>query len=125
MLLLTYVAGPYPDAEQHSFLKMSLEDGGCWLGLHSTSGGKAAPVDGDRHVRKTLGAFFLNHPPVRKFRVDVADPHHVLTRGLPLVRSHGRVVPDRTPDAGRYVDLAERTILYWKDNEFCPTADAV
>lgn len=90
-LLLTYVAGPYPNAEQNRFLGTWLEDGGRWLGLHGTSGGKAAPVDGDRRVRKmvkaphheTLGAFFLNHPPIRKFRVDVADPHHPLTRGLP------------------------------------------
>lgn len=90
-LLLTYVAGPYPDAEQNRFLKTWLEDGGRWLGLHGTGGGKAAPVGGDRRVRQmvkaphheTLGAFFLNHPPVRKFRVDVVDSHHALTRGLP------------------------------------------
>ncbi len=30
-----------------------------------------------------LGAFFLNHPPVRRFRVDVTDRQHPLTRGLP------------------------------------------
>lgn len=90
-LLLTYVAGPYPDAEQNRFLKRWLEDGGRWLGLHGTSGGKAVPVGGDRCVRQmvkgshheTLGAFFLNHPPVRKFRVDVVDSRHALTHGLP------------------------------------------
>lgn len=92
-LLLTYVAGPFPNPTQNRFLRTWLEGGGRWLGLHGTSGGKAAPVDGDRHVRKmvkaphheTLGAFFLNHPPIRKLRVDVADPHHPLTRGLPSV----------------------------------------
>ena len=31
----------------------------------------------------TLGGFFINHPPIRKFRVDVVDPSHLLTRGLP------------------------------------------
>ena len=30
-----------------------------------------------------LGAFFLNPPPIRKFRVDVRDREHRLTRGLP------------------------------------------
>jgi hypothetical protein len=30
-----------------------------------------------------LGAFFLNHPPIRRFTVDVADSGHPLTRGLP------------------------------------------
>ncbi|MFP8879164.1 MAG: ThuA domain-containing protein, partial [Myxococcota bacterium] len=35
-----------------------------------------------RH-HEVLGAFFLNHPPIRKFRVDVRDRDHPLTRGLP------------------------------------------
>ena len=90
-LLMTYVAGPFPNAEQNIFLRQWLEDGGRWLGLHGTSGGKAAPVGDDRRVRKmvkadhhtTLGGFFLNHPPLRKFRVDVVNQQHRLTRGLP------------------------------------------
>ena len=90
-LLMTYVAGPFPNEAQNSFLRQWLEDGGRWLGLHGTSGGKAAPVGDDRRVRKmvkadhhtTLGGFFLNHPPLRKFRVDVVNQQHVLTRGLP------------------------------------------
>ncbi len=35
-----------------------------------------------RH-HEVLGGFFLNHPPIRKFRVDVRDRDHPLTRGLP------------------------------------------
>ena len=31
----------------------------------------------------TLGCFFISHPPIRKFRVDVADPGHPLTRDIP------------------------------------------
>jgi type 1 glutamine amidotransferase len=31
----------------------------------------------------TLGSFFLNHPPLRKFRVEVVDREHPLTQGLP------------------------------------------
>jgi len=89
--LITYVAGPYPTDEQNDFLREWIEAGGRWLALHGTSGGKAAPVDGNRHIRKmvkgkyheTLGAFFLNHPPVRKFRIDVADRSHPLMEGLP------------------------------------------
>jgi type 1 glutamine amidotransferase len=89
-LLITYVAGPHPDEEQDRSIREWLETGGRWLALHGTSGGKAAPVGGKRTARKmvktshhrTLGSFFLNHPPVRKFRVDVADRDHVLTRGL-------------------------------------------
>ena len=89
--LITYVAGPYPTDEQNDFIRNWLEAGGRWLALHGTSGGKAVPVGENRYVRKmvkgsyheTLGAFFLNHPPVRKFRVEVADPSHPLTEGLP------------------------------------------
>ena len=31
----------------------------------------------------TLGGFFISHPPIRKFRVDVVDPGHPLTRNMP------------------------------------------
>lgn len=90
-LLITYVAGPYPSDEQDQLIRQWLQAGGRWLALHGTSGGKAAAVNGQRRVRKmvkgnyhaTLGSFFLNHPPLRKFRVDVADREHPVTRGLP------------------------------------------
>jgi type 1 glutamine amidotransferase len=89
-LLVTYVAGPHPDAQQDAAIRSWLEAGGRWLGLHGTSGGRAARI-GDSWARKmvkgphheTLGCFFLNHPPVRRFRVDVSDRQHPLTRGLP------------------------------------------
>ncbi|MGH7779985.1 MAG: ThuA domain-containing protein [Candidatus Binataceae bacterium] len=89
--LITYVAGPYPSDEDNAALQKWLEAGGRWFALHGTSGGKAAPVGESRRVRKmvkmahhaTLGAFFLNHPPARKFRVDVAMRSHPLAAGLP------------------------------------------
>jgi hypothetical protein len=90
-LLVTYVAGPFPNEEQSQRLAEWLEAGGRWLALHGTSGGRAVPLpDGApgrtmskaRH-HEVLGAFFLNHPPIRKFRVDVCDRDHPLTRGLP------------------------------------------
>jgi hypothetical protein len=88
-LLVTYVAGPYPDAAQTSALQAWLESGGHWLALHGTSGGRAQRVEGQR-VRRTiksehhalLGSFFLTHPPIREFRVDVRDPNSPLTKGL-------------------------------------------
>ena len=88
-LLITYVAGPYPDAAQCRALRTWLEAGGHWLALHGTSGGRAQRVEGVRQRRtvKTehhalLGSFFLTHPPLCKFRVDVKDSSHPLTRGL-------------------------------------------
>jgi len=66
-----------------------VETGGHWLGLHGTSGGRAERVDGVRQRRtvKTdhhalLGSFFLTHPPLCRFRVDVTDTDHPLTRGI-------------------------------------------
>jgi uncharacterized protein len=90
-LLVTYVAGPYPDEEQTRVIRSWLADGGKWIGLHGTSGGKAARVqEGSRRRQMvktahhdTLGGFFLNHPPVRKFRVEVADREDALSRDLP------------------------------------------
>ncbi len=89
-LLITYVAGPYPNQEQNLALRNWLEAGGRWVGLHGTSGGKAARVgsNGARKMVKldhhqTLGSFFLNHPPIRRFRVEVPDRTHPLTKGLP------------------------------------------
>ena len=90
-MLITYLAGPFPNDEQNRAIRQWLESGGHWLGLHGTSGGKAVRVETPRRGRRmvkggyhdTLGCFFLNHPPVRKFLVDVADREHVLTCGLP------------------------------------------
>ncbi len=89
--VITYLSGPHLDEDQSRAMQAWLEAGGRWFGLHGTSGGRAAPVDGDRRRRRmvktshhaVLGAFFLNHPPVSRFRVDVADRDHPLARGLP------------------------------------------
>ncbi|HEY1798987.1 MAG TPA: ThuA domain-containing protein [Stellaceae bacterium] len=87
-LLITYVAGPYPDAAQCRAIGEWLESGGHWLALHGTSGGRAQRVEGAR-MRRTvrtdhhalLGSMFLTHPPIREFRVDLVG-EHPLTRGL-------------------------------------------
>jgi hypothetical protein len=88
-LLITYVAGPYPDTAQCRVIESWLEAGGHWLGLHGTSGGRAERVEGMRQRRtvKTehhalLGSYFLTHPPIRRIRVDVTDTGHPLTRDV-------------------------------------------
>lgn len=88
-LLITYVAGPYLDDAEAEAVASWIDGGGRWLALHGTSGGKAVPLPDGRPGRilcrsrhhEVLGAAFLNHPPIRRFRVDVRD--HPLTRGLP------------------------------------------
>ena len=88
-LLITYAAGPYPDAAQCRAIQRWLEAGGHWLGLHGTSGGRAERVEGSRQRRtvKTehhalLGSYFLTHPPICKIHVDVKAGDFRLTRGL-------------------------------------------
>jgi uncharacterized protein len=88
-LLITYVAGPYPDTAQCRAIQSWLEAGGHWLGLHGTSGGRAERVEGSRQRRtvKTehhalLGSYFLTHPPICKIHVDVRAGDTSLTRGL-------------------------------------------
>jgi type 1 glutamine amidotransferase len=90
-LLITYVAGPYLDDAQARQVAQWLDEGRRWLALHGTSGGKAVPnPDGSpgrtmlrMSHHEVLGAFFMNHPPIRKFEVDVCDREHPLVRGLP------------------------------------------
>ena len=88
-LLISYVAGPYPDAAQCQAISAWMEAGGHWLGLHGTSGGRAERVEGYRQRRTVrtehhglLGSRFLTHPPICRIRVDVSDRDHPITRGL-------------------------------------------
>ena len=89
-LLITYVAGPYANDEQSALLRNWISEGGRWLALHGTSGGRAARVPGERQRvmvktshHETLGSFFINHPPVRRYRIDVGDRHNPLLKDLP------------------------------------------
>lgn len=88
-LLITYVAGPYPDAGQCRTIRQWLEAGGHWLALHGTSGGRAQRVEGVRQRRTVkaehhalLGGYFLTHPPICEIRVQVSDTDAPLCRGL-------------------------------------------
>ena len=90
-LLITYVAGPYPNAEQTRAIGEWVEDGGHWLGLHGTAGGRALrdpEAGGRRRMMKLdhhalVGGYFLSHPPIKKFEVTVADAPDKLIDGLP------------------------------------------
>lgn len=90
-LLICYVAGPFADEYQTGVIRDWLGDGGRWLALHGSSGGKAERIgreDGRRRWVKTdyheaLGGFFLTHPPIQEMNVSVADSNHPLTYNLP------------------------------------------
>lgn len=89
--LMTYVAGPYPSVSGNDALFEWVQQGGRWFALHGTSGGKAVKTERDglavkqmvkAEHHRTLGCFFLNHPPICEFQVSVAGDHQ-MTRGLP------------------------------------------
>ena len=87
-LLVTYVAGPFLTPHQAEEVESWMSNGGRWLALHGTSGGKAARVEGSNRRKmvkqdhhRALGAFFLNHPPLAAFTVNVVNS--ALTAGLP------------------------------------------
>src|SRR5207245_783738 len=50
-LLITYVAGPYPDAEQTRAIERWLEAGSHWLALRGTRRGRHEPGPGTPHRR--------------------------------------------------------------------------
>jgi hypothetical protein len=89
-LMISYVAGPVLGDPQAEMVEQWMAAGGRWLALHGTSGGKAVRVEGTRQRKmvklahhRALGGFFINHPPVRRFTVDLADDAHPLVRGVP------------------------------------------
>ena len=88
-LLVTYVAGPYPNDEQNQFIRQWLKKVGAgWRCMalvavgpfksEKTAHARHGEIEPPHHV----GRLLLNHPPVRKFRVDVTDREHMLTQGL-------------------------------------------
>ena len=114
-LLITYVAGPYPDTAQCRAIQRWMEAGGRWLGLHGTSGGRAERVEGIRQRRtvKTehhalLGSRFLTHPAICRIRVDVSDTVSPLTRGLGTSFDVEAAVFNRAARSGLGASLADR-----------------
>jgi uncharacterized protein len=116
-LLITYVAGPFPTAEQCGGLERWLEAGGHWLALHGTSGGRAERVEGLSQRRTVkgahhalLGSMFLTHPPICRFRVDVRKADHPITRGLTAsfeVEDEPYFIELQAPDAAEILLTAD------------------
>jgi hypothetical protein len=117
-LLVTYVAGPFPAGAGNDALRVWLENGGRWFALHGTSGGKAVKSERDgipvkkmvkAEHHRTLGCFFLNHPPLRAFGVSVAGDHPV-TRDLPksfIVRDELYLIELQDPGSSRILLTTE------------------
>ncbi len=138
-LLISYVAGPYPDAAQTAAIQRWLEEGGHWLGLHGTSGGRAQRVEGMRNRRTVttehhalLGSRFLTHPPIAEIRVEVTDAASPITRGLGTsfvvedepyfieLQDPGSTHILLTADYGAAGDWPTAAALYGKDTSLQP-----
>jgi hypothetical protein len=82
--MISYVAGPFLDEGMKAYVDEWLAGGGHWLAFHGTSGGRAVRIEGQRQRamlkqphHETLGAFFINHPPLRRFNVKVHNGHPI------------------------------------------------
>ena len=90
-LMLTYTAGPHLDGDQNQMVRRWMEDGGRWVGLHGTSGGKAKRVEGETRRRMvksehhdTLGSFLHQSSADAEVpRGCLGGGQSTLTRGLP------------------------------------------
>jgi type 1 glutamine amidotransferase len=95
--LVSYTCDVVPALDAQEALRAWLEGGGRWHALHGSNtilrylsgriGDAADPLRFDTpdlapHFAGTLGGLFVSHPPYRRYRVEVADSDHPLTRGL-------------------------------------------
>ena len=109
--LITYTAGPHPDDAENEALRAWLEGGGRWLGLHGTSGGRAARAGRRRQMIRTshhdTPRWLLPQPPAdpslrggdRRPRADrrgrpVHDERRALLRRAHPPRRHHRAPHD-------------------------------
>ena len=115
-LLITYVAGPYPDAAQSRAIQRWLEAGGHWLGLHGTSGGRAERVEGaapaphrqDRAPRAARQPLFDPSADLRDPRRGERDRLPAHPRARHVFRRRGRAVFHRAARSGLGADPADR-----------------
>ena len=83
-LLITYMAGPYPNTEQNAAIREWLTAGGRWVALHASNAVFTKGAYGSVDFNETLGTAFVGHPPLHTFPVTVADTSHPITKGLPV-----------------------------------------
>jgi uncharacterized protein len=86
--LVTYTCNLVPTETEQEALRDYVASGKRWLALHGTNSileflengvnaPETAPV-----LMQTLGTQFIAHPPIRPFKVRVADPDHELVAGI-------------------------------------------
>jgi type 1 glutamine amidotransferase len=87
-IIVSYTCDVVADDAQSAALRDWLERGGRWFALHATNAtldwvdGKVASPDRSPAFMELLGSSFAAHPPLDRYRVEVADPDHPLMQGL-------------------------------------------
>ncbi len=64
--------------EQQQAVEQYVNDGGAFLNLHNSMG--LYPDEGP--YLKLVGGRYIGHGPLERFRVEVVDPNHPITRGI-------------------------------------------
>lgn len=87
--LISYTCDLMPNPEEAKAIRVWLESGGKWLALHGTNSilvftenGLVDAPDDRPDVMEMLGTQFKAHPPIGRFKVEVTDKLHELTRGI-------------------------------------------
>lgn len=88
-VLITYTCDVMPDAAALESIRQWLHGGGRWFALHGTnsileftSDGRVAAPDRAPELMRMLGSRFLAHPPIERYKVEIADRGHPLTLGM-------------------------------------------
>tara|TARA_B100000678_G_scaffold161768_2_gene135200 strand:- start:2421 stop:3218 length:798 start_codon:yes stop_codon:yes gene_type:complete len=88
-LIVTYTCDIVPDDARVAALRRFLDGGGRWLALHGTNSvirfmadGAVECPDEAPDFMDMLGSRFVAHPPIERYRVDIADPDHPLVAGI-------------------------------------------
>src|ERR1700726_2725734 len=99
-LLITYVAGPYPDDAQCRAIEGWLEAGGHWLGLHGGGGPPPAPHRQARAPRPPRELLFDPSADLRVSRRGQRRRFPSHRRARHVVRRRGRAVLYRAAGSG-------------------------
>jgi type 1 glutamine amidotransferase len=69
---------PWMQPHQEEAIESFVLGGGAMLAMHNS--GWAYPYRGG--YRRTLGGYYIGHPPIRQFHVEVVNHTHPITRGV-------------------------------------------
>lgn len=88
-LIVSYTCDVVPTPHQVAVLREWLEKGGRWFALHGTNSilrfledGRVDVPDEAPEFMDLLGSSFAAHPPIGRYRVDIADPGNPLVAGI-------------------------------------------